>query len=505
MKKKVLFVQPFALDFYNDQKILSNLILVWFIYLENYLKSKIENICSDLLYLPLETNKIKITSFEEREKFYKQMNELISNIKFDIDENTYICLSGTTSYYYLSIKLIAEYFRELYPSAIIIFGGVHASTRPHDFDYINSPIDYVIIGEGEIILYEIIKNNYKKQKSPKIIIGNPIQDLNELPPLDLSLLDKYIKSFNSLSICLSRGCPFNCTFCLERNVAKNTETQNLWRAYSPKRAIKETKTMIDFGLNFGIKEYGFVDPTFGAKKIWFEKFLELWDFEEKSSATWIETRVDLLNERMIETLKKKNFFLWYGVESCSKKMLNIMNKQLDPKNFLSKLENTFKKHIELDYLCMSNVIFNHPGETKETCLESFEGLKKIVNQDKNNNLYFSIRYYHHFPGTIIYNNSNYYNKKYGTEIYFPEWWKNENLLKYGPYLVKASYFLDLNEIINLYTSFCKELNNINIENLKENKPENYKIKILGILKQIKSIESLKQGLLDFVKECKLEN
>ncbi len=40
MKKKVLFVQPFALDFYNDQKILGNLILVWFIYLENYLKSK---------------------------------------------------------------------------------------------------------------------------------------------------------------------------------------------------------------------------------------------------------------------------------------------------------------------------------------------------------------------------------------------------------------------------------------------------------------------------------
>jgi len=26
-----------------------------------------------------------------------------------------------------------------------------------------------------------------------------------------------------------------------------------------------------------------------------------------------------------------------------------------------------------------------------------------------------------------------------------------------------------------------------------------------MLKQIKSIESLKQGLLDFVKECKLEN
>ena len=503
MNKKILFVQPFALDFYNDQKKLGNLTLIWPIYLENYLKSKIENICSELLYLPLET-KINISTFEERDKFYEQMDDLISNVKFDIDENTYICLSGTTSYYYLSIKLIAEYFHERYPSAIVIFGGVHASTRPHDFDSINSPIDYVVIGEGEVALCEIIKSDFKKQKSPRIIVGKPIQYLDELPPLDLSLLGKYIKSFNSLNISLSRGCPFKCTFCLERNVAKNMETQSLWRAYSPKRAISETKTMIDFGTNFGIKEYGFVDPTFGVKKEWFNKFLEIWNFEERSSATWIETRVDLLNDKTIETLKKKRFFLWYGVESCSKEMLKIMNKHINPKVFLSKLETTFKKHIELNYLCMSNVIFNHPGETKETCLESFEGLKKILNFDKNNSLYFSLRYYHNFPGTIIYNNYPYFNTKYGTEFYFPEWWKSEDLLKYGPYSVKASRSLDLSQVVELYTSFYKELYNINIENLKENKPDNYKMLILGVLKQIKSFEDLKQELLDFIKERKLE-
>ena len=69
MTKKVLFIQPFVLD--KEQ--LSNLLLVWSIYLENYLKSKREDLSSDLLYLPIEKKEgiVDINFFEEREKFQK--------------------------------------------------------------------------------------------------------------------------------------------------------------------------------------------------------------------------------------------------------------------------------------------------------------------------------------------------------------------------------------------------------------------------------------------------
>ena len=43
MVKKVLFIQPFVLD--REQ--LSNLLLIWPVYLENYLKSKIEDIATE--------------------------------------------------------------------------------------------------------------------------------------------------------------------------------------------------------------------------------------------------------------------------------------------------------------------------------------------------------------------------------------------------------------------------------------------------------------------------
>ena len=52
MSKKVLFVQPFQFV----KKNLSNEPLMWFIYLENYLKAKIRNIKTDIIYLPLENN-----------------------------------------------------------------------------------------------------------------------------------------------------------------------------------------------------------------------------------------------------------------------------------------------------------------------------------------------------------------------------------------------------------------------------------------------------------------
>ena len=181
-----------------------------------------------------------------------------------------------------------------------------------------------------------------------------------------------------------------------------------------------------------------------------------------------------------------------------------MNKHLEPNKFLAKFEKIFKIHKELDFFTMLNVIFNHPGETKETCNESFNRLKNIVNQDLNNNLLFSLRYYHHFPGTKIYNNFDYYNQKYGSIAYFPEWWKKEDLLKYGPYMVKASNSLEFKEIVEIYTDFYIELSKININNLKQYKPKNFLPRIVAFKKGLKSFKNLSSNLLNFIETYRLE-
>jgi len=502
MLKKVLFVQPFVLD--KEQ--LSNLVLVWSIYLENYLKSKIENLSTDLLYLPIEKQdcKIKINSLEEKESFFSQMNNLVSDLKFEIDEKTYICISGTTSHHFLPAKLIAEYFQKNYPKSIVIFGGAHASACPNSFSYIDSPIDYLIIGEGEVILYEIIRDSYKKPQNTRIAVGKPIQKLDNLPPLELSLLDKYIPFFNDLSISLSRGCPFNCSFCMEKSLSKSTNTTKRWRVYSPKRAINEANIMTDYALKNNINIVGFYDPTFGANKKWLRKFLELYNPNNDIAATWIETRIDAVDENLLRSLKKNKIYQMYGLESLSPYMLSVMDKTVNPVKFLEKFDRIFKIHEDLEYMFMANVLFNHPGETNATYNESYEGLRKIFGKDKNDIALFNIRYYHHYPGTRIYNNIEYFNKKYGCNDYFPRWWENEKLLQDAPYCIRPSFELSLRESIEIYTDVFAKLSNINVNILKQNKRDKYFQKIVMHKKGIKKIYELKERLLKFLDEYHIE-
>ncbi|TFG11633.1 MAG: radical SAM protein, partial [Promethearchaeota archaeon] len=379
----VLFIQPFIIEHYSDQETLTQMLLVWPVYLENFLKSKFRDLNCSLLYLPDEQKlgNITIKSYKDSELFAKQMDKLLNTLDFEITQNTYICLSGTTSYYYLSVKMISEYFQKHHPEGVIIFGGAHATACPDDFIYAQSPIDYIIIGEGEQVLYEIIKKNYKKQSTPKFIIGKPISELDILPPLDLSILDRYISFYQSLSICLSRGCPFNCSFCMEKTMASHNKSIKRWRSYTPKRAIEESRIMIEYAQNYGIDRIGFVDPTFGSNRKWFEEYISLWNFEAQTSAVWIETRFDILNDKLIEQLQKKNFYLWYGLESCSKRMLKIMNKNVNPSSYLKKYDKIIEKHKDLEYLVMNNVIFGHPGESEKSCAESYKVLKRIKEQD----------------------------------------------------------------------------------------------------------------------------
>jgi hypothetical protein len=263
--------------------------------------------------------------------------------------------------------------------------------------------------------------------------------------------------------------------------------------------------MITYAENHNIKTIGYYDPTFGANRSWLNRFLDLYEFHDQIKGIWIETRIDILNENLIDILQKKKFFQMYGIESFSPKILLIMNKTENPEKYIKKFYKIFEIHKKNEYIFMANILINHPGETKSTLTESYNGLRNIYKKDNQNIALFNIRYYHHFPGTPVYNNIAQYERTYGTYIYFPNWWNYEVLLLNGPYMVKPSYNLSLTEIIMLYSEICKELSVINIENLKKYKPEDFISKIISIKKGIKMINKLKERLLNFIIEYKIDD
>ena len=123
---------------------------------------------------------------------------------------------------------------------------------------------------------------------------------------------KYIKTKKSeargLGISLSRGCPYNCSYCIEENLAKGKNIKR-WRAYTPKRAVKETYTLVNYGLKHDIRIYGFLDPCFGFNKNWLNKFLNLYEADEQIIYHFVETRIDILNEHLVSKLQEKKMFL----------------------------------------------------------------------------------------------------------------------------------------------------------------------------------------------------
>ena len=495
MKKKVLFIQPFQFI----KKKMFNDLPIWPVYLENFLKSKIDNIITEFTHLLVESGGVLdyeiFTNSELINRCYSILDNVLSKLDFKIDSNTFICISGTTSFHYLPTKFIAEYFQKFYPDTITIFGGGHASSSPYDFNYDKTPVDYVVMGEGEIPLYNLFKNGAKKQKIARIIESDPIPDLNNLPNLDFSIISKYVRKFDHLSISLSRGCPYNCYYCMERNLRKNSVEG--WRVYSPERAVKETLSMINFGVENNIKVFGFQDPMFGLNKEWINKYLDLFEPNSNIDVLWIENRVDLLNENLLKKFIKKKIAQMHGLESCSKKMLKIMNKTSNPADYLKKFNGLLELYRKLDCYYSINLVFNHPGETVQTYQETFNFLKNIVEKDTNNTVNFEIIFYHQFPGNRIYHGLDYYNKKYGTIIYFPEWWKEFSSLKLGAFCVKPSYELSLEKSINIYSD-----NRIELYKLQYKKRE--KRIFYEFIGNITTIEKQRKELLKFMEVNKIK-
>ncbi len=161
---------------------------------------------------------------ETRVFFMKKREILQQSLNADL-----ICISAITSTAIVSYEL-ADYFRN--QGIPVIMGGPHVSALPLEAI---AHADYCICGEGEFSLPSLVEQLESTTQSFNEIAGlvwrdetgqihqNPlgefIQNLDDLPYPDYSLLEVDVKNFGDkndrpvIPIQTSRGCPFNCSFC----------------------------------------------------------------------------------------------------------------------------------------------------------------------------------------------------------------------------------------------------------------------------------------------------
>ena len=208
--------------------------------------------------------------------------------------------------------------------------------------YLESGADYVLLGEGELTLVELLEKidqgsptlkdslgiAYLKDGSLQKNARRPVlRDLDHLPDPAWDLVDiaayqdiwKSSQGYFSLNIATTRGCPFKCNWCAKPIYG------NRYNSRSPKRVAEEMAHAIQ---ELGAEHFWVCDDIFGLKPGWVQDFRDEVRRLGIEPRYKIQSRVDLLlQDDTIDALVASGLEeVWVGAESGSQKILDAMDK-----------------------------------------------------------------------------------------------------------------------------------------------------------------------------------
>ncbi len=274
--------------------------------------------------------------------------------------------------------------KKILPNALTIIGGSHVTALPEHTLSALPETDIVVRGEGERTMLELAdyasKGNMKsldsiagityRQNGKMIKTGDRefIQNLDELPhpAYHHFPLEKYsMAGKNYLPIITSRGCPFQCTFCLASKICGTR-----FRTRSPSKVLDELEWLRD---THHAEIVAFYDDSFTFDKKRAEAICDEMK-ARKFDLPWdCRTRVDLINKDILVKLRGANCqLIHFGVESGSQKMLEAMKKHTT----VEKNAWAIKLAREVGISVAISVVVGYPGETEVELKQTFDFIRK---------------------------------------------------------------------------------------------------------------------------------
>lgn len=237
---------------------------------------------------------------------YEELNGKV-NYKKLIPAADVFCFTIMTSTAPRAYELADRVHREGH--ARVLIGGIHATALPQEaLRY----ADQVITGEGEKVILDVVEGRL----TDKIVKGIPIENLDDIPFPDYSILKTPCQSANILT---TRGCPFRCTFCT---------TSRMFSPYR-QRSVENVLEEIRLYKRMGFRYMNFEDDNFTADK---ERAKEICRCMIAEHLPFKETfffgRTDLANdEELLNLLQEAHLTrVLIGIESLNQKALDSVNK-----------------------------------------------------------------------------------------------------------------------------------------------------------------------------------
>jgi len=310
-----------------------------------------------------------------------------------------------------SVKKSLQIVKRKRPDATIILGGAHPSAFPeHTLQYFEEA-DFAVRGEAEKGLADLVKTlsgaaAIPKEKIPGLIwkengaiqcndpvfpdnldsLGTP--DWHLINPCNYPFQTSYLTQSRIVApIIMTRGCPYQCTFCSCRSV-----TGHKIRAHSVSYILDEIKYLQS---EFGIKEICFIDDNFLVFKPLVAELCEKM-IEQKLNMKWscFGIRIDLIDENILSLMEKAGcYLLTVGIESGSQRILDHMKKNITIDLIKEK---TNLIHTRTGIKIIGNFILGYP-------LENEEDIYKTIRLARDLPLYGANFFpFHPMPGTEIF-------------------------------------------------------------------------------------------------------
>jgi len=319
------------------------------------------------LAMPLATAMLK-ASLSSSEKFSCLDIELID---FNLDhEAQYIAnkiLSSSNNFIGFSIYLwnynltleIIQFLKKRIDSKIIIFaGGAEATANSNQLIKTNL-FDFIIKGEGELIIKEVMKRLIKQKSISDIkeivikeiihptenktlldieaFVSTPIiENLDQLPSAFLSNTIDFSR-YKGILWELSRGCLFKCTFCFEGRGIKGV------RQFSIERLRKELLLFVENN----VTQVWVLDPTFNQDRKRAKKILQMILEIAPEIHFTFEVRAELLDFELSQLFSQISCSLQIGLQSSEQNILKNIQRTFNEKKYtqniqmLNQLEVTF--------------------------------------------------------------------------------------------------------------------------------------------------------------------
>lgn len=316
-----------------------------------------------------------------------------------------------------SAMSVIEAAKRIDPRVVTAFGGAHASFCAEQTLLAHPALDVVALGEGEETIVELCQAVAGK-RSLNSVSGLCFRDGDQLantgprpafldvntlpmPAREYGPLMRYRALDTPISMTTSRGCPFQCIFCVGR---KLVGAKIRWRdAHS---VVDEMQQLAQYGFS----QINIADDLFTAKK---PHALAVCDeiIRRGLSVKWVSfANVNTVDVSLLTRMREAGCTtVSFGLESGNVDILKTVKKGTRPAGMIAAV----KACKEAGILATGSFIVGLPGETEATLAETMAFSDTLAELGAQTGFHMLAP----FPGTAVRERAEYY----GLKIFTHDW------------------------------------------------------------------------------------